>query len=402
MPQTYEKTLWERGDIITATRMNHIEDGIYNLHTGLSELDEEVAKVTEMGKFSCPGTIYGVIGHPFSLYYYDILNVDNIANYHITVEGLNSAAREHVLKFDDKISFLCDEEEAAEYTLTLHLRKNTTLDIDTKIVTIKIQQDLENFPTRNVMFLGGALFSLVSLQAELVTMCGGVSNFIVNGDGSNFNPKNAENETISIPRNGTAGTNYKMLNTSSNDNNTTNYYYNPEKPQNSHFDFSYGVEKYQEEKNLDFSVLTDVFLMPGNNSVSEQYQWIQKIYESIHEYNENIHVYLLTPMTVVPDGPQWWTTKTFDQNRNARITFLNTMLSQELPDYVTLVPVYINLNADYDYETQQYPVTFRQPNITVTKTTGMSATPNRYGQYSMADIVYAYLVKNNTPQETNG
>ena len=397
----YIKTLWKKGDIITASKMNNIEDGIEALHTDLAGLDDEIEKVTEMGKFSCPSTIYGVIGHPFSIYYYDILNVDNVANYHITVDGLTSAVKVHVLKFDDKISFLCDEQEEAEYTITLHLRKNTTKDIDTKTITIKIQEDLQQMPEKQVMFLGGALFSLQSLQAELATMCGGTSNFIMLGDGGNYTSKNANNENVQLVKNGTAGTNYRMLSVSNNDNGNTNYYYNEEKPQNSRFDFSYGVAAYQNQ-GIDFSTLTDVFIMPGNNSVFEDFSWISKIYQSIHEYNENIHVYLLTPMTVVPDGPKWWASRSFDQNRNARISFLNTLLTQELPSYVTLVPIYLNINPEYDYETQTYPATFRQQEITVTKNTGGSANPNRYGQYSMADIVYAYLVKNNTPQETNG
>ena len=36
---TYNKTVWQDGDIITADKMNNIENGIYSYNEDLSEID---------------------------------------------------------------------------------------------------------------------------------------------------------------------------------------------------------------------------------------------------------------------------------------------------------------------------------------------------------------------------
>ena len=323
-----------------------------------------------------PSVIYGVVGHPFSIYYYNIFKKDNLDQYHFFLNGASS----EVQNLGTRIRFACST--TGTYNITINMRKDNTDNILSKTLQVQILAD--NIPSIKAIFIGDSFIDGGKIQAELVNMMN--SSLTLYGTRT-FNTTDSAGNTRSGNDEGRAGWSLTDYCTKATYRDMTNAFWDGAK-----FDFSYYITQ-----NPTFSDVTDVFILSGPNDVNSSnfIYYYQKIMESIKGYNNNIRIHVMMPLTCVCLGYAWGV-----RSNNGAEEFRYSMMQhgQNILKFMSnmenvfIIPTHVNFDKFYDFPITQVNVNDRTP-IQV-DVNNDNVHPSEYGYFCMADMVYGDIIKN--------
>ena len=338
----------------------------------LSTLSKEVSS----DRFILPSVVYGVVGKPFSIYYYNIFQIDSLDGYHVNVSPSSNA----VENMGDRVRFSCTTDTT--YNLSIDIRKNDNANIAHKTITVTI---LPN-SVRNIkaIFIGDSFIADGRMVGELksefgnaMTLYGTIQKTV----------NDSQNNTVQIYTEGRGGWSLNDYLTWEEKNNVTNAFWN-----GTAFDFGYYIGQHN-----DFSDVTDVFILSGPNDfnadASTYGQRYAQIINSIRSYSNSIKIHCLMPLTCNCSGYAWGTRNYYssDTFRYAMMSYGRKIL-ELVEDYsnVSAVPMYVYFDKDYNFPTTQVAVNDRTP--TLVTVFNDNVHPNGYGYYSMSDMIYADII----------
>ena len=335
-----------------------------------------LSKEINANGYVIPNTIYGVVGKPFSIYYYNIFQIDSLDGYHVNVSPSSNA----VENMGDRVRFSCAT--ATTYNLSIDIRKNDNTNIAHKAITVTI---LPN-SARNIkaIFIGDSFIADGRMVGELksefgnsMTLYGTIQKTV----------NDSQNNTVQIYTEGRSGWSLNDYLTREEKNNVTNAFWN-----GTAFDFEYYIGQHN-----DFSDVTDVFILSGpndfNTDASTYGQRYAQIINSIRSYSNSIKIHCLMPLTCNCSGYAWGTRNYYssDTFRYAMMSYGRKILDL-VEDYsnVSAVPMYVYFDKDYNFPTTQVAVNDRTP--TLVTVFNDNVHPNGYGYYSMSDMIYADII----------
>lgn len=326
-----------------------------------------------------PSTIYGVVGHPISLYYYNIFKKDTIDDVHFR---LGSGASANAENMGNRLRLSCAS--AGTTAFSISMRKDGNANLITKNISVEVVA--ENIPSIKALFIGDSFVDGGKMQAELKHLMG--ENLTFYGTRSS-NTTDSTGATQTILDEGRSSWSLNDYLTLASKGLVTNAFWDGSK-----FDFSYYMTQ-----NPTFADVTDVFIMSGPNdfgySAAQFIQKYQTIVNSIKAFSESIRIHILMPLTVNCTGYAWGT-----RNYNNQMEYRYAMLDfgQAIIDTFTsdsqcfVVPTHVYFDKDYNFPTTTVAVNDRTP--TTVTVFNDNVHPNEYGYFSMADIVFGDIVKN--------
>ena len=333
------------------------------------------------GLWDIPSDVYGVIGHPFSIHYENILRVDSLAGYHVYVMRSSSALSSHAINYGNRLRFACDETSATDYPLWLCLYKGDET-VSIKKVTVHILA--ESVPSIKALFIGDSFTDQGYYLSELKRMMGnsltlyGTVGFSSVADSTGTNQSGYDEG-----RSGWSLKNYCQ--TAEN-----NPFYDSSVSGDNKFSFS----KYLTD-NPSFNDVTDVFILSGPNDYNSETRtntnylaYYKFITDDIKTVKPGVRVHCMMPSTISSDSS------------NGMYEFRSTMQvfgkgligayggSESSGIYV--VPTHLNMDRNYDLGSTTITVTDRNP-ATVTIAAD-NIHPSAYGYYGMADMIFGHIV----------
>lgn len=323
-----------------------------------------------------PDTIYGVVGHPFSIYYYQIFKIADPDSYYF-VGGSSDAAS----NMGNRTRFAC--QNTGTYNINFRVRKNSVNSIASKNVAVQILA--ESIPSIKAIFIGDSFVDGGKMQAELKHLMG--SNLTFYGTRSS-NTTDSTGTTQTILDEGRSGWSLADYCTQASKSSVANAFWDGSK-----FDFGYYMTQ-----NPTFSDATDVFIMSGPNDVVtniDYASYYQEIVDSIKAYSNTIRIHCMMPLTAVCTGYAWGI-----RNHGSGEEFRYQLMDygQKLIDLFTdesqcyVVPTHVNFDRVYNFPRTEVAVNDRTP--TLVDVFNDNVHPNEYGYFCMADMVFGHIVAN--------
>ena len=326
--------------------------------------------------FVIPDVIYGVVGYPFSIYYYNIFQIDSLDGYHVELQGASAKYK----NYGDRVRFSCDE--VAGYTITINIRKNNNVDIVSKTITVNILPNTQH--TVKAIFIGDSFIWDGKMVAQIKTLMGNSMTLYGTVQKAALN---SNDESVQISCEGRSGWSlYDYVNLSQKSG-VTNVFWDGEK-----FNFSYYITQ-----NPSYADVTDVFILSGpndNGATPENYAIrYNQIIASIKAYSAAIKIHCFMPLTCNCDGYAWGARNYngASKYRYNMISYAKKVMEIAADDSgVSAVPMHINFDRHYNFPLTQVAVNDRTP--TLITVFGDNVHPNNYGYYCMADVIYADII----------
>lgn len=411
------------------------EDRIVDLEADVAKHEEEINTLkgqvesgavefqSETPEVVIPSKLYGVVGHEFVLYYYNILKCMIPEDFVVTTvfksasDGILSLAPQ----FERMLKFTPTAEHIGTHNITIKvINRRTWETVATKDSSIIIVADTEQ-TNKKVMFIGDSLTEDSTYVAEIERMTNnGVTSIGTISKAISFDNDEGWVRVESEGRSGWASYDYMKDSTR---NGFTNPFYNPDvehsltldKKYNlpefeltiddsgdlsvlkHHFDFAYYIAN-----NPDVGVPDAVFInlgTNGGNGYSLPYVYIafDAMIERIRAYSATmpIFLHLFPPVSSRGDGQ-----RTNNGVRNVNIAYdartgyydcIKTLIERyENNPNVIIVPTYLMLDTLYDFKMETVPVSARN-SIEVTISRSDNGHPAAAGYYHMADSYYNVL-----------
>lgn len=340
-------------------------------------------------KAVCTPVIYAAVGHPFSLYFKNIFNVDDLDDYNVYVEGVVYNDLE-CRNYGNRLQFTC--ETAKTYDITLKLRHNLSNSSIEKALQVVINADVQ--PTIKAIFIGDSFIQSGCITAEIKNMM--QSNITLYGTLA-FSAEDSDGNMVTGYNEGRGGWGMRHYWASSSRNGFTNAFYNPV---TEHFDFAYYISQ-----NPTFSDVTDIFIMSGandyqpnrtqNQNISQFITPYRNIVDSIHDYDPNIKIHCMMPINIAGYG--YGFNRTVSES-GYRYHFTELDLAQKLIEEfeddtnVFIVPTHVYLDPVYNMAYTEAPVNDRTP--IMIDVFSNNVHPNTYGYYAMCDMIYGDIIEN--------
>jgi hypothetical protein len=328
-----------------------------------------------------PDVVYGVVGRPFSIYYYNIFQMDSMEGYHVYTNA-NIAVNPRAQNLGSRMRFTCTQAE--EFNVTFYLRRNNRENLATRTLTVRIINDTA--PDIKAIFLGDSFIDGGKIQAQIAQAMG--ANIAFYGTRS-FSTTDSEGVTRAGNDEGRSGWSLTDYCTQASKNNVSNAFWN-----GTEFSFSYYIQQ-----NPSFADVTDIFILSGpndNSSNDANYRtYYQHIVNSIHAYNANIRVHCMMPLTCNCEGYAWGI-RNYNGAQEYRYNMINfgnaviDMFDGSSKCYV--IPTHVNFDKIYDFPMTEVNANDRTP-IPV-EVFNDNVHPNEYGYFCIADMVYADIVAN--------
>ena len=319
-----------------------------------------------------PGVVYGVVGHPFSIYYYQMFKKDNLDDYHIQVSGASS----HVQNLGNRLWFDC--QSSGTHDITVNIRKDGTGDLVSKSFQVVI--NAESIPSIKMLFIGDSFVDEGRITAELKHLMG--NNLTLYGT-------RTSDKQDSTGTTQTAGWSLYDYCTKSEMNNVSNAFWDGSK-----FNFSYYMTQ-----NSNFNDVTDVFILSGPNDNSRSADsfatYYQEIIDSIQNYSNSIRIHCLMPLTCNCLGYGWGKRNYNggEEYRYKMFDFAQAVI--DLCDNNTdcfAIPSHLYFDRIYDFPRTEVAVNDRTP--TLVEEYNDNVHPNQYGYFCMADMIFGDIIQN--------
>ena len=332
-----------------------------------------------------PSECYAVVDTEFNIYYENVFSVDNTENYFFGA-FINTGIAYNL--YSDRISITPTNAMIGDHSLILYaVRKNQT-DYSKRVVTKTIVLHIMHNSTlsnKNVIFIGDSLTNAGYYPYEIQKI---LSNDGVVSLGTMVSHPWIDGTQKTINHEGRGGWSAYDYTEVASKGDDTNAFWNPN---TSEFDFSY----YMTQQG--YSTPDIVFLNLGTNGVDQTEKIVNAIKDmitSIHAYDSNIPicVSLITP----PATQDGWTYML--KNGTTAVEFeinqrkLNARYIEEFDGVISNVyvsPVYFNLDRYHDYDTAEFPVSARNPELVVRQTNNVH--PSKYGYLKFADVYWEMI-----------
>jgi hypothetical protein len=273
---------------------------------------------------------------------------------------------------DNQIQFTPTASDIGTKTITIKVKAfGSNKVLATKTININVLADTPLTTAKKVMFIGDSLTNAGTIQGTVKEMFG--SNLILYGTLTDGTYNNEGRSGFSA---------YQYVSTQSY-NGFTNAFYNPS---TSTFDFAYYITN-----NPNFSDVNVVNIFLGRNDGYESNfaDYIDIIIASIHSYNPNIIVTVMTCYNTAKLHNGNIATDEYRASTFIGNTYLYSKFSNRESEKIYIVPSHLNLDTLYDFPHTTEAVSARNPETKMTVTDLIH--PNSYGYKKMADVWYSYF-----------
>lgn len=328
-----------------------------------------------------PSDVYGVIGHPFSIHYENILRMDSLAGYHVYVMRSSTALSSHAVNYGNRLRFACDETSATDYPLWLCLYKGDET-VSVKKVTVHILA--ETVPSIKALFIGDSFTDQGYYLSELKRMMGnsltlyGTVGFSTVVDSTGTSQAGSDEG-----RSGWSLRDYCQKS-------TNNPFYDANISGENKFSFS----KYLTD-NPSFNDVTDVFILSGPNDYSGEnrnntnfLKYYKFVTDDIKAVKPGVRLHCMMPCTIASDASNGMPEFRFGMQDFGR-GMMDAYGGKESSG-IYVVPTHLNMDKKYDLGEATINVTDRNP-ATITIPSD-SIHPSKYGYYGMSDIIFGHIV----------
>lgn len=336
------------------------------------KLDNEIKTII-------PPKIWGVVGNPFSVYFYNILQLNSIENYSFVVSPVSSAVR----NYGDRIWFSCTEATSYDLTVTVkNVNDSTALEFNLSVEIVSA-----TLPSIKAIFIGDSFVDSGYIQSQLIGKMG--ANLTLYGTRSFTDIPDLANVNHSGLDEGRYGWRLSQYWNNESVSGVPNAFYD-----GTSFNFSYYMTQHPT-----FSDTTDVFILSGANDagwgVYNYMLYMGRIVESIKAYSESIRIHLLIPITVCTTGYGYGSRSysSGEQHRNSTIALAQALIEQYKNDSsVILTPIHIDIDRVHDFPTTQIAASDHNPELITVYNDNVH--PSRYGYYGIASSIFGDIVAN--------
>lgn len=336
-----------------------------------------------------PKKIYAVQDHQLVVFDKNIVGVRNLNDYYVRY-SLTGSLISSSHQFN---RFASIEPESTtptgDYTLTVMLRNKYNSELfKSKSTVVSVIPD-SAVTGKKVIFIGDSLTQAAYYPAEIQH---NLSDSGITSIGTRTGTVTIGGQQLTVNHEGRSGWGSRDYCTKETFNGITNAFWNPN---TSKFDFSYYMEQNS------FSDIDAVVIFLGTNSTSAELmatavEEIQEMITSIHEYDENIKIFVTPPcpsasqdgfgaVTHINGGTQGGYDVAQKKLTNNYITAFD-----DTETNVFFIPAYISLDTEYDYPTRDEAVTDRNPAIVTRQINQVH--PSVYGYLHIADVIYNTLL----------
>ena len=337
-------------------------------------------------KIIFPSECYAVVGSEFNIYYENVLVCDDINNYSVCpfIYPYTNITYD---VFSDRLRIVPTDSMVGTYTVRFTIKKKNqevfAESIYKKSITLHIIPK-SALTGKNVIFIGDSLTNAGYYPYEIQEV---LSESGVTSLGTRISTPWIGNVQKSINHEGRGGWSAMDYTSLQSSDGVPNAFWNPS---TSAFDFSY----YMTQQGYPRPDI--VFLNLGTNGVEQPDNTVTAIkgmIASIHAYDSTIPVLvsLITP-PATQDGFTYASHGSFALKFEIYQRKLNERYIAEFDGVMTNVyvsPVYFNLDRYHDFNTQQFPVSARNPELVTLQTNNIH--PSQYGYYKFADVYWAMI-----------
>lgn len=330
-----------------------------------------------------PPKIWGVVGSPFSVYYYNIMQIDDLENYHLYVTPVSSKVKD----FGNRLWFACTE--TATYEISLTLRNNNNDIVLTVILNVEIVSN--NIPSIKALFIGDSFIDTGYILAQLINKMG--DSLTLYGTRGFENVQDLSGTARSGDDEGRYGWRLQQYWESESVGGVSNAFYD-----GTSFNMSYYMTQHPT-----FADATDVFILSGANDagwgVTNYMTNMKKIVNNIKSYNESatnpLRIHLLIPVTccVIGYGYGSRSNESGYEHRYRCIALANALINEYKNDNdVILTPIHVDLDPVNDFPTTTVAASDHNPTLVTVGNDNVH--PSKYGYFGIASTIFGDIVAN--------
>lgn len=332
-----------------------------------------------------PSKCVAVAGSQFNIYNRNVIESNNLQNVHVywTITPYNMQYD----VYDDRLAFTPSDSDAGSYTITCYIKDKrnwNTVKSKTMSLTVLAKSAITG---KSVVFIGDSLTNAgvypyeiyKNLSEEGISSIGTRTSYPVFGG-----------ETKTITHEGRGGWSINDYITLSSKDGVTNAFWNPVSQK---FDFGYWLS------NNNFSMPDLVFLNLGTNGAyqyNDNIDGINEIITSIRVSSATVPILisLITPgatqdgFTYISHGSS---ATQFDVQQMTLVKRYITEYDGRESEYIYLSPVYFNLDRYHDFNTAEFAVSARNPELVTRQIDNVH--PSHYGYLKFADVYWAMIQK---------
>lgn len=365
--------------------------GVLENDEGVSSGDSSKNGLIDNVDILLPASDVAVVGREYNIYkntiVFSSLPVDN---YDIVMQ-LNDTSVEYY-NYHDVWRFT--PAKAGTYTLTVKVRDIKTGNNDiyaTKTMTLYVVENTA-MVNKNVLFIGDSLTAAGIYTAEIQNNLSGGEIMSVGTIETTRTVNGVAITSKHEGRNGWATWDYAgtKIDSTSKFLSDANVFRNPD---TNKFDLGYYMDTYHSGVTLDA-----VCLNLGTNGIGAQISVVtgmDELITRIREYSSTLPILIHIPIPVAPQDYRAYLT----YQENASSPYMRMRWYDLAKVYIDkyegtmsgvyLMPVYLNMDTEYDFPTQTMVASARNPTQIKRITDGH---PNTYGYLKMADVYFANLL----------
>lgn len=317
-------------------------------------------------------------GIEFNIYWRNVILTDAINEYFIACEMTPRSTAFY--PYNERLAFKPLESDIGEKTISIKIYKNNFNNfkqnpVAEKTIKIKVVENKTLTTSKNAIFIGDSLTDYNVFQKEVKNMFG-----------DNFNLLGTRG-TAPYNHEGRSGWTAQDYFKESRDG-VENAFYNPT---TNTFDFSYYMNTNYPSSTID---VVNIFLGTNNGYSSGIINQLMQMVNSIHNYNPNIVVTIMTAhlpaytndgYATVSHSSGKFILETFSINFTKKLYEVFSSINN-----VYIIPSHINLDTINDYATVEKNVSDRNNVVKVKRYIDNVHPWNPYGFYKFADVWYTY------------
>ena len=326
-------------------------------------------------KWSCPDDYYVIVGSQYRIYYDEIITTNLPVVFDVNVSG---ATYPEVTYSDDYVQF--NFAGAKNVTINIHACSGYMERISSKsIVVHAITAD--DLPAKKYLFLGDSLTEAGWIESTF-------QDLATNAKCTLYGTRLTTRDGVARNHEGRSGWSAGNYVNDASKGSVTNEFYNPS---TSTFDFSYYMQNHSEFADVD---VVNIFLGRNDGFNFNNLQTrLQTIIASIHAFNPNIIITLMSAYNVAADmsGSGKYLQNNVYLNvgaKNYNNSFWAWMGNKE-SENIYIIPQNLFLDPKYDYERTQVAVSARNTEMKTVYVDNVH--PAKSGYQHMADVYFAYM-----------